>query len=773
MDSNANLLASLTQSSTRRAASEFRRVTEGFQPGQELVSTDVTLGGQYNVAVQRTPKTNAALKFASSLQQGVQVYGQAVNVAQKDAAEKVAAMSDEEFEKAYGELLAQQGETDPSMLGTILGRDKQFQQSMVDRWFRDVAPSEVKSLQDALKSEIQNFKTTAEFDAYVNKAVDDYFAEKSTQFSDGTHAQTAYNVRAAGAAAKMKIELDKTYSEEAETSIYNNQKDIAKQTINDRMFITGTTPEGNSEVITALHKNALVAFGGDRAMANKVLVDAVSDEITNLVSEGTTTSLEKAQEIFDTFFNEDLEVDGRKDIFDKPQLEFQLKRAIESGELKAIEDESRKANALVTRIQADFYSAVSDGNYAQVKEETIQRLNEQRDNNQISDAEYAAAMKAIHAFNEDPEFEANNARRNAARVVLNELQTANSALSSNPSVLFEILGFSPQEAIDRGLAIQTDDNKVEMSGEMFNVRDIYAKAFDRVASEEIAKVDFTTLNIQERTTEKQRIDSLAREAAESAVQAELDMSSQKKKERSQVQDIIDNALTRGISSSLVTAAERRYGDDPERLQRFLDEQEAIDKTPLLKKDGRFESPSLLTTRNADTTAIQYKQDLEAGNINPQQYEQSIEKLTLAVKESRSLPINRGVFSRSLESEILHQAEVLQVVGVDVNTLRADSLNLYSKVGRKASPMKIPLIHLEQAYYDENKTLLELGKNIPIQINGSLAGTLKAVKDGDVDAFAEAAGLIRMTPRELYDNSVFYFKAINQLPASFKSPNSSL
>ena len=43
--------------------------------GQRALNPAVPRGGNYNVAVQSTPKTNQALEFAANLEKGVNLYG--------------------------------------------------------------------------------------------------------------------------------------------------------------------------------------------------------------------------------------------------------------------------------------------------------------------------------------------------------------------------------------------------------------------------------------------------------------------------------------------------------------------------------------------------------------------------------------------------------------------------------------------------------------------------------------------------------------------------
>lgn len=83
----------------------------------------VRSGGQYNVVVQQTPKTNSALQLAQALRVTPQILGQAKNVAM-DMGEK-AALQVDDVEEAM---------LDDETKG-ILGYDKAYQQALVKRHF--------------------------------------------------------------------------------------------------------------------------------------------------------------------------------------------------------------------------------------------------------------------------------------------------------------------------------------------------------------------------------------------------------------------------------------------------------------------------------------------------------------------------------------------------------------------------------------------------------------------------------------------------------------
>ena len=91
--------------------------------GTPALSPTVQRAGQYNVAVQPTPKTNSALQLAQALRYTPQVLGQASNIAKGMGAEAASQVTNVE------EALQ-----DKETKG-ILGYDKAYQQGLVKRHF--------------------------------------------------------------------------------------------------------------------------------------------------------------------------------------------------------------------------------------------------------------------------------------------------------------------------------------------------------------------------------------------------------------------------------------------------------------------------------------------------------------------------------------------------------------------------------------------------------------------------------------------------------------
>jgi len=91
--------------------------------GTPALSPTAARGGQYNVAVAPTPKTNSALQLAQALRRTPQVLGQASNIAKEMGAEAASTTMDVE------------GALNDTETKGILGYDKAYQQGLVKRHF--------------------------------------------------------------------------------------------------------------------------------------------------------------------------------------------------------------------------------------------------------------------------------------------------------------------------------------------------------------------------------------------------------------------------------------------------------------------------------------------------------------------------------------------------------------------------------------------------------------------------------------------------------------
>lgn len=154
-----------------------------YDPSEEQLNPAVGAGGQFDVTVQEVPENNLE-RLSRSLRQLPTVAGQAVNVVQNEAAERVATMSDAEIEKELG--------ADKKTLN-ILGYDKAFQREMVKNWFIKNEASIAKRFED-LASDPSQFHSDAHFNQVLEQEKQTFFGELEQQFGQNPRRVEAYQV---------------------------------------------------------------------------------------------------------------------------------------------------------------------------------------------------------------------------------------------------------------------------------------------------------------------------------------------------------------------------------------------------------------------------------------------------------------------------------------------------------------------------------------------------------------------------------------------------
>ena len=138
--------------------------------GTPALSPTAARGGQYNVAVAPTPKTNSALQLAQALRRTPQVLGQASNIAKTLGAEAASTTMDVE------------GALDDKEAKGILGYDKAYQHGLMKRHFvmnEEAIKERIMSLSrtdEALKQTPEEFIATMEGErqAFVNELMDEF-----------------------------------------------------------------------------------------------------------------------------------------------------------------------------------------------------------------------------------------------------------------------------------------------------------------------------------------------------------------------------------------------------------------------------------------------------------------------------------------------------------------------------------------------------------------------------------------------------------------------
>lgn len=273
--------------------------------GQEAVNTNIIRGGNYQVNTAPYSKTNAALQFAQALKGVPQTYDSLVDSRQRQAALKVAEMDEAEFKEAYQKIIG--GDVDDT--GSLFGYTKAHQQKIVERYHSEVVPLELKDLSREFKNKLNDYSSIVEFDNDVEITVDNYYKEVGERFNSSSFTQDAHNILSLGEAAKLKVELHDAYESQALEFIKGQSIDNVVSVLEDRK---GNFEGDMSKPLQQLYKDAVASTGGDKAASNGILRQGAVNFITKKISEGTSQSLEEADELYEVMFESGIEVGGKK-----------------------------------------------------------------------------------------------------------------------------------------------------------------------------------------------------------------------------------------------------------------------------------------------------------------------------------------------------------------------------------------------------------------------------------------------------------------------------
>ena len=141
----------MTTEELQKAYTQQQREIVGNKLGQVALRPTISQGGQYNVAVQATPKENSFTQISKALSQFPQIAGQFKNIQQQAGVDKVQAMDPNEI-KAELQRRAETG--DEGAKGFIYDL---FQKEAVDEEiYRQVLQLEVLPSMQALEAELAN-----------------------------------------------------------------------------------------------------------------------------------------------------------------------------------------------------------------------------------------------------------------------------------------------------------------------------------------------------------------------------------------------------------------------------------------------------------------------------------------------------------------------------------------------------------------------------------------------------------------------------------------
>lgn len=186
----------------------------------------ITAGGNYRVAVQDTPKTNQAYQLAAALKESVGLYGKAVSVAQKKAAEDVATMSDEEYNKVIQAGLDKEGKS-------LFGYTKAYNETLAQKYYSQTIPMKLQEVASELHKDPYAYKDVASFDAAAEKAMGAVFQEADELLSGNFFAERANQALQSAAKTDFLVKQRASYMQKLPEIIQKNKQELAYETFRD------------------------------------------------------------------------------------------------------------------------------------------------------------------------------------------------------------------------------------------------------------------------------------------------------------------------------------------------------------------------------------------------------------------------------------------------------------------------------------------------------------------------------------------------------------
>ena len=292
-------------------------------------------GGQYNVAVAPTPKTNAALQLSQALRMTPQILGQASNIAKQAGAEAASKVVDVEAAME-----------DDGVKG-ILGYDKAYQQGLVKRHFvqNEAAIKErfmnLSRSEEAMRMSPDEFLSSmeAERNEFVNELMDSFGGNKNRE--DAVNALTSSFVDELRATATN--EFIKNKKDQSLMMISSDAQNVFK----------------NQGVSTGLDymRRELSAVGIDLSPSQRAqyMRDAITANAAVLIEQGKFSEASKVLTDADSY-----KIQGAGPLFgstkgveDMRKVKSSLNKAIEAAEV-SFADNSKGVERSVDALMQDI-----------------------------------------------------------------------------------------------------------------------------------------------------------------------------------------------------------------------------------------------------------------------------------------------------------------------------------------------------------------------------------------------------------------------------------
>lgn len=260
----------------------------GFDLNPVNLQPTINSGGNYRVAAQETPKTNSLLQLSEALKGGVQLYGQAVEVAQTKAEDDVNTMTDEEYDKFLTEGL------DKESLN-IFGYTKAYNRALAQKYYAEEIPKKLQNISTEMFSNYYDYKDADTFEAALNEKTQAVYDEADALLNDNVFGNEANRVLknvtqtdfVFKERAKFLQELPKRNAELGTQAINRSIEDIDDSILAQGMF---------GELVRKAYDNNKDSFMTPQA-ANDALYVSIYTRIQTLAESNSTADNKLAEEM--------------------------------------------------------------------------------------------------------------------------------------------------------------------------------------------------------------------------------------------------------------------------------------------------------------------------------------------------------------------------------------------------------------------------------------------------------------------------------------------
>ena len=253
-------------------------------------------GGNYRVAVQQTPKTNAALQLSQALKDGVGIYGEAVKTVQSKALQDVATMSEGDFDKFLNEGLDEESRS-------IFGYTKAYNQALAKKYYNEEMPKKLQEIAYNLHKDPYAYKTPEEFEAASMEAVNGAYDEADELLGGNVFGNQANNALKSATKADFvkkqqavfldrlpkitqQVNADTAFKAFSEVDKMDDMGETIEQQLATNTEVLGNTIGAQVTSKAYLDNIELAIANGDVDRARDMIEELDSTDIANFGSQG-------------------------------------------------------------------------------------------------------------------------------------------------------------------------------------------------------------------------------------------------------------------------------------------------------------------------------------------------------------------------------------------------------------------------------------------------------------------------------------------------------